>query len=181
MSFLVAIVGRPNVGKSTLFNRLVGFNRAIVGDQPGVTRDRNYALAELGGRRVTLVDTGGFEPSEKKGLMAQIKEQTLLALDEADLTVLLTDGRQGLAPQDRELVDLLRRSGRPFVLAVNKIDGPKQEALLAEFYELGLDPVLPLSAAHGYGLGAFMDHVLGLLPPEAEEEPAHQDRVRVAV
>jgi len=180
MSALVAIVGRPNVGKSTLFNRLVGYNKAIVDDQPGVTRDRNYAQVKIGGKPVTLVDTGGFDPDLKEGLTTQVREQTLMALEEADLTVFLADGRQGLSPHDRDLLDILRRSGRPFLLAVNKIDGPEKETALSDFYALGVEPVWPVSAAHGYGVRDFIDHLAGLLPElEAEAPPA--DRVRVGV
>ncbi|MBU2550383.1 MAG: ribosome biogenesis GTPase Der [Proteobacteria bacterium] len=180
MSALVAIVGRPNVGKSTLFNRLVGYKKAIVDDQPGVTRDRNYAAVNLSGRSVTLVDTGGFEPDGVEGLAARIREQTVAALEEADLTVFLADGRQGLSPHDRDLADLLRRWGRPFILAVNKIDGPEMETALSEFYELGLEPILPLSAAHGYGLRDFLALIDEMLPPGPDEE-APEGLVRVAV
>lgn len=180
MSSLVAIVGRPNVGKSTLFNRLVGYKKAIVGSQPGVTRDRNYALVDVAGRAMSVVDTGGFEPDQAEGLAAQVRAQTLLAVEEADLIVLLADGKQGLSPHDRDLADLLRRSGRPFLLAVNKIDGPEKESALSEFFELGLEPVLPLSAAHGYGVKDFWAQVLEMLPQE-EEPPPREDLVRVAV
>lgn len=180
MSALVAIVGRPNVGKSTLFNRLIGFNKAIVDDQPGVTRDRNYAQVTLAGRSVTLVDTGGFEPDLKEGLMAQVRDQTLMALDEADLTVFLADGKEGLNPHDQDLLDVLRRSGRPFILAVNKIDGPEKEDALAEFFSLGVEPILSLSAAHGYGIRDFVDHLTRMLP-KAEEGLFLKGAVRVAV
>lgn len=180
MSSLVAIVGRPNVGKSTLFNRLVGFKKAIVDDMPGVTRDRNYANIKLGDRSVTLVDTGGFDAEEKDGLMAQVREQTLMALEEADLTVLLVDGIQGLSPHDRELVKILRRSRQPFILAVNKVDGPEKEDSLNDFFELGIDTILPLSAAHGYGVRSFLDHLAEMLP-EGDEPAPQEGIVRVAV
>jgi GTP-binding protein len=180
VSSLVAIVGRPNVGKSTLFNRLVGYNKAIVDDLPGVTRDRNYAQVELDGRTITLVDTGGFDADDKDGLMAQVREQTLLALEEADLTVFLADGKQGLNPHDRELVEILRRSQRPFLVAVNKIDGPEKEGALGEFYELGVDRILALSSAHGYGIRDFQEQMLAMLPEGEETEPP-VGVVRVAV
>jgi len=180
MSALVAIVGRPNVGKSTLFNRLVGYSRAIVDDVPGVTRDRNYASVTIDDRSVTLVDTGGFEPSAETGLFAQMRTQTLLALEEADLTVLLMDGKSGLTPHDRDLAEILRRSDRPFLLAVNKIDGPEQEGGLADFFALGVEPVLPLSAAHGYGINDFTKALIERLPG-AEEAQERQDLIRVAV
>ncbi|MFH1136464.1 MAG: ribosome biogenesis GTPase Der [Pseudomonadota bacterium] len=180
MTKLVAIVGRPNVGKSTLFNRLVGFQKAIVDDQPGVTRDRNYAVVELEDRTVTLVDTGGFDPDDQNGMMAQVREQTLLAVEEADLTVLLADGKHGLSPHDRDLVDLLRRSGRPFLVAVNKIDSPEKEMALAEFHEIGVEPILPVSAAHGYGVNNLLEHIAALLP-EGKDPYIPDDMIRVAV
>ncbi len=180
MSSLVAIVGRPNVGKSTLFNRLVGFNKAIVDDQPGVTRDRNYAQVTLEGKPVTLVDTGGFDSDQEDGIMARVREQAVAALEEADLTVFLLDGKQGLNPHDYDLLDLLRRSGRPFVLAVNKIDSPEKEDALSDFFALGIEHTLPLSAAHGYGLRDFVEHVAAMLPETAD---VYEDRdvARVAI
>jgi GTP-binding protein len=180
MRSLVAIVGRPNVGKSTLFNRLVGYSKAIVDDAPGITRDRNYAPVDLAGRPVTLVDTGGFDSAEKVGMMAQVRAQTLAAVEEADLIILLTDGKQGLSPHDRDLVDILRRGQRPFLLAVNKIDSPEKEDLLSEFHELGISPVLPISASHGYGVRSFVDHVADMLP-ELPRPDSLKDVVRVSV
>ena len=179
MSAIIAIVGRPNVGKSTLFNRLAGASKAIVDDQPGVTRDRNYALVKMGDRTITLVDTGGFE-SGSEGMMAQVREQTLLALEEADLTVFLVDGRLGRSPHDEELVQILRRSGRPFVVAANKIDGPEHEQAIMDFYALGVEEILPLSAAHGYGIRDFVDRLLDLIPETGETAPP-EDLVRVAI
>ena len=177
---LVAIVGRPNVGKSTLFNRLAGSRTAIVDDQPGVTRDRNYARVEIRGRSVMIVDTGGILGEEEPGIMAGVRRQALAAIDEADLTVFLADGKDGLHPVDRELADLLRRSGRPFLLVVNKIDGVEKEDLLHDFYELGIEPILPLSAAHGYGIRDFLD-ILGDRLLEEAPEPESEDRIRLAV
>ncbi|MBW1710498.1 MAG: ribosome biogenesis GTPase Der [Deltaproteobacteria bacterium] len=177
---LVAIVGRPNVGKSTLFNRLVGYNKAIVDNMPGVTRDRNYAEIELKGRAVTLIDTGGFELDADEGFLAQIRFQTLLALEEADLTILLLDGKGGLNPHDYGLVDILRQSERPFILGVNKIDGLEKEDALTDFYSLGVEPLFPLSAAHGYGIRDFLDAMAAELP-SGEETPPPENLTRVAI
>jgi GTP-binding protein len=180
MRSILAIVGRPNVGKSTLFNRLVGFNKAIVDDMPGVTRDRNYGELQLKDSTVTLIDTGGFEAENSVGIPAQIRSQTLLAIEEADLTIILTDGKSGLNPHDYELIDILRRSGRPFLLAVNKIDGLEHEGKLADFYSLGIEPVLPLSSAHGYGIGDLLDTLDEMLP-KGEEAPVDENLIRVSV
>src|SRR5262249_16052191 len=133
---LVAIIGRPNVGKSTLFDRILGKKTAIVDDVPGVTRDRNYAEATYRSRPFRLVDTGGLEPSASEGMLALIRHQSELAIAEADILVLLMDGRTGLMPQDREVVRLLRGTTKPLFVAVNKIDTPKVEALVADVYQL---------------------------------------------
>lgn len=172
MTALIALVGRPNVGKSTLFNRLVGRRQALVDDRPGVTRDRNFGQFDLEGLPAAVVDTGGFDPTDQDPLIGQIKSQALMALEEADLTVLVTDGREGLSPYDQELAGLIRRSGRPYVVAVNKIDGPEKEPGLAEFYELGLEPLCPVSAAHGYGMNDFRARLAQSLPRAKEEEEA---------
>lgn len=181
MTALIALVGRPNVGKSTLFNRLVGRRQALVDDRPGVTRDRNFGQTNLDGRTATVVDTGGFDPTDLDPLIGQIKGQALLALEEADLTVLVTDGREGLTPHDKELAELIRRSGRPYLVAVNKIDGPEKENGLMDFYELGLEPLYPVSAAHGYGLNDFKSRLAGSLPHEDPEEAAAFEGPRIAV
>lgn len=176
---LCAIVGRPNVGKSTLFNRLRGRRHAIVEDNPGVTRDRNYGRAVLEGRELNLVDTGGFEPTAQGGIEALVREQTQIAIDEADLVLFVMDARDGILGADRDVVDLLRRSGKPTLHVVNKVDGPKQEALVPEFYELGCERVLGISAEHGLGLDELCDAILAALPgappaqlSEEPEEPA---------
>ncbi len=170
---VVAIVGRPNVGKSTLFNRIVGRNLAIIEDQPGVTRDRNYADAEWEGRKFLLVDTGGFEPESVDPMYLKMREQTSLAIEEADYIVFLMDGQQGLLPADTEVSQRLRASGKPVIYAVNKVDGARHEGLLPEFYRLGVDTLLPLSARHGAGFSDLMDEIVKLLPPPAAaaEEP----------
>ena len=164
---VVAIVGRPNVGKSTLFNRLVGARRAIVDDAPGVTRDRVVASAVHAGRAFLCVDTGGFAaepPRDRATLAARVRAQTLAAVAEADCVVCVLDGPAGLAPEDRETVRLLRRSGKPVVYAVNKLDTPAREPLLHDFHALGIEPLLPVSAAHGRGVADLLAAVAAALP-----------------
>ncbi|HUK56523.1 MAG TPA: ribosome biogenesis GTPase Der [Nitrospiria bacterium] len=169
---IIAIVGRPNVGKSTLFNRILGQRVAIVENIPGVTRDRNYAEATYGGRSFTLVDTGGLDPTEKSrgSILSQVKAQTEQAVAEADILILFYDGREGVTPLDQEIVSLVRRLKKPVFHAVNKIDTPKSEPLAAEFYALGIKTIYPVSAEHGLGLDELMEAVLPLLPPRPETE-----------
>jgi len=178
---VVALVGRPNVGKSTLFNRLAGRRAAIVEDVPGVTRDRNYADAEWDGRALSVVDTGGFEPESRDQLMTQVRQQAQLAVDEASAVVLVVDGREGLTSVDRSVADLLRRAAKPLFVAVNKLDSARAEgeAPLAEFYALGFGDVYAISAEHGRGVGDLMEAIVEKLalpeaprPPEDAEEPA---------
>jgi GTP-binding protein len=133
----LVIVGRPNVGKSTLFNRVTRTRAALVADFPGLTRDRHFGRARIGDRSCLIVDTGGFEPVAKDGIMHEMAKQTRQAIDEADVVIFLVDGRAGLTPQDRTIAELLRRSGRPVVLAANKSEGLSAERAAAEFYELG--------------------------------------------
>src|SRR5512135_803117 len=175
---IVAIVGRPNVGKSTLFNRIIGRNFAIVEDIPGVTRDRNYADAEWAGKRFLLVDTGGFEPETDDPMYTKMREQTTLAVEEADHIIFLMDGKQGLVPSDIEVSHRLRASGKPVIYAVNKVDGVRHEALLPDFYRLGIDAFFPLSAQHGPGFSELMDELSRTLP-ETDEQP--QDKETAAV
>ena len=137
----VAIMGRPNVGKSTLFNRIVGSRKAIVDDLPGVTRDRNIAQCLYQGRIFQLIDTGGLDPSASEGMLAQVKQQSEIAVAEADLLIVAMDGRSGLTPLDQEIVTLLRGISKPVFWVVNKVDTPKSEPLLADFYKLGLTDV----------------------------------------
>ncbi len=165
---IIAIVGRPNVGKSTLFNRLVGGRRAIVDDAPGVTRDRLYGEFEWRGRRFVLVDTGGFEPAGI-GIMAQVRAQAEQAVAEADAILLLADGKEGLTPADTEVARLLRQgASRPILLVVNKVDAVSQTALAADFYRLGFDPVCPISAEQGQGIGDLLDAVTSVIPSSGE-------------
>jgi GTP-binding protein len=177
---VVAIVGRPNVGKSTLFNRIVGKRIAIVDDTPGVTRDRNYSDVSWGDKDFSLIDTGGFEPVKEDGLMAQVREQAQLAIEEADLIIFLTDGAEGLNQSDKEMAAFLRKSSKNIILAVNKIDDKKHEERVFEFNELGFKDIIPLSAEHNIGITNLMDVVSANLPIfKAEEMPP--DIIRVAV
>ncbi|HEY6347907.1 MAG TPA: ribosome biogenesis GTPase Der [Candidatus Angelobacter sp.] len=161
---LLAIVGRPNVGKSTLFNRLIGSRRAIVGDEPGITRDRLYGEATWTGRRLRVVDTGGIVPNEKEHIPAEIFRQARVALEEAGAIVLVVDGRSELAAPDMELARLLHRLGKPLFLAVNKVDTPKQEAEAENFRTLGIDRLFPVSAEHGLGVAELLEAVLHVIP-----------------
>jgi GTPase len=174
---LIALVGRPNVGKSTLFNRIAGRRVAIVEDVPGVTRDRNYSDFVWDGRTLSVVDTGGFEPESRDRLMTQVRQQAQLAVDEAAAVVLVVDGREGLTTFDRSIADLLRRSGKPLFVAVNKVDTAHTEGEipLADFYELGFGDVHAVSAEHGRGMSELIESIieklaLPELPPPAEEQ-----------
>ncbi|OGP13326.1 MAG: ribosome biogenesis GTPase Der [Deltaproteobacteria bacterium GWA2_54_12] len=180
MKPIVAVVGRPNVGKSTLFNKLLGKKKAIVHDQPGVTRDLNYADTEEMGRAFTLVDTGGFEPDAGNIITKQVRDQARLAIEDADVIVFVMDARAGLIPQDEELVDMLRRAGKPVIYVANKIDTPRQAALVADFYSLGVDEIMGVSAEHGLGITELIDEILRRLP-EREEVPVDEDRIKVAI
>ncbi|MGA8270036.1 MAG: ribosome biogenesis GTPase Der [Candidatus Sulfotelmatobacter sp.] len=164
----LAIVGRPNVGKSTLFNRIVGSRRAIVGDEPGITRDRLYGDAEWRGHRIRVIDTGGILPEDKDFIPSEIFRQARVAFDEAAAIVMVVDGRTELAGPDLELVRLLRKTGRPLFLAVNKADSEKQSSIVDEFHRLGIKQMFPISAEHGRGIDDLLDAVLGVLPPANE-------------
>lgn len=180
MKPIVAVVGRPNVGKSTLFNKILGKKKAIVHDQPGVTRDLNYADAEEMGRSFTLVDTGGFEPEAGNVITKQVRDQARLAVEDADVIVFVMDARAGLTPQDTELVSMLRRAGKPVIYVANKIDTPRQAALVADFYSLGVEEVMGVSAEHGLGITELIDEIVRRLP-EREEAPVDEERVKVAI
>jgi GTP-binding protein len=177
---VVAIIGRPNVGKSSLFNRLAHQRKAIVIDQPGATRDRNYAACTWNDKPYILIDTGGFEPAATEGMLVQMREQTQLAIEESDIIIFLMDGREGLLPADRDIAALLRGFEKPVFYAVNKIDGLKQETLSYEFYQLGMETIYTVSAEHGLGVGELMDEVTRLLP-ETPEPSDVEDRIRIAV
>jgi GTPase len=170
----VAIVGRPNVGKSTLFNRIVGSRRAIVGDEPGITRDRLYGDAEWEGRQLRIVDTGGILPEEKDLIPSEIYRQARVALDEAAAIIMVIDGRAELAGPDLELVRLLRKANRPLFVAVNKVDSEKQSGLIDDFHRLGVKQMFPISAEHGRGVDDLLDAVLAALPAEPALESAEE-------
>src|SRR5271157_3830479 len=155
----LVIVGRPNVGKSTLFNRLTGTRRSIVTNEPGITRDRIYGTAEWRGRALEIVDTGGIVPDDKALIPQEILRQAHVAIAKAALLVLVVDGHAGITPLDEELARLLRTTGKPFVIAVNKIDATSQEANAAAFHSIGV-PVFPIAAEHGTGVDDLLDHAL---------------------
>ena len=185
MKPLIAIIGRPNVGKSTLFNRLSEGKKAIAIDQPGATRDRNYAEASWNGRPFTVVDTGGFEPVSTEKILMQMREQTRLAMEQADIIVFLMDGKDGLTPSDEEIVRLLRSYRKPVYYAVNKIDGPRHDENVYEFYRLGVEPIHTISAEHGRGVDELMNAVTADIPvaePEDEKVPGGEEEpIRIAV
>lgn len=170
MKPIIAIVGRPNVGKSTLFNRIVRSKKAIVWDEPGVTRDRNYADVEREGKGFTLIDTGGFEPVSKDRMYIQMREQCQLAMEEADVILFVMDAKEGLTPSDTEITDILRKLNKSVFYIVNKIDGPKHEERALEFYGLGVGTLYSISAEHGYGVEEMMDQVIQALPSLPEEK-----------
>jgi GTP-binding protein len=171
----LAIVGRPNVGKSTLFNRIVGSRRAIVGDEPGITRDRLYGDAEWRGRRIRIIDTGGILPEDKDFIPSEIFRQARVAFDEAAAIVMVVDGRAELAGPDSELVRLLRKTGRPLFLAVNKADSEKQAHIVHEFHRLGIKQMFPISAEHGRGIDDLLDAVFEILLPEEKATAEHAE------
>ena len=183
MKPIIAIVGRPNVGKSTFFNRLTRSRNALVDNYPGVTRDRNYGNAHWDGCDLTVVDTGGFIAGDE--FSEEIRAQIDLAIDDADIILLLLDGKRGLSPFDHEITGLLRSSPKPVYYLVNKIDGAEQEIHVSEFYQLGVETLFPVSAEHGYGIGTFLDHLVsGLSQAETVPENASETEtptVRLAV
>jgi GTP-binding protein len=177
---ILAIVGRPNVGKSTLFNRLTRSKRALVDDHPGITRDRIHGTITQEGLQMTLVDTGGFEDLGQDPLQKGVRTQVETAISEADRIIFMVDGREGVLPGDEEMARLLRRTHKRVFLAANKIDGPENEHLANDFYQLGYETVYPLSAAHGYGVkGLLHELVKGLSP--SEDIPGNTNEIRVAV
>jgi len=175
---VLALVGRPNVGKSTLFNRLTKSRDAIVADFAGLTRDRHYGQGRLGRREFIVIDTGGFEPDASSGIYKEMAKQTQQAVAEADVVVFVVDARGGLSAQDHDIANYLRRIGKPCLLVANKSEGMREGVQLAEFYELGLGEVLPVSAAHGQGVRSMLELALETLNlPEEDEAPAEDPEV----
>jgi GTP-binding protein len=183
MKPVIAIVGRPNVGKSTLFNRLTRSRDALVADFSGLTRDRHYGNGRVGEREFICIDTGGFEPVAKTGILAEMAKQTKQAVVEADIVIFLVDARLGMAPQDRVIADFLRKTGRPVILAVNKAEGMAHAIVTADFYELGLGEPVAISSAHGDGVRYMIDDALDALglPDEPEEDDRTDKPMRIAV
>ena len=178
-SAIIAIVGRPNVGKSTLFNRILGFREAIVHDVPGVTRDRKYAETDWAGNHFTIIDTGGFVPDSDDVFERAIREQAAIAIEEADAVVFVVDAEIGLTPLDTEIANILRKSKKPIYLTVNKIDSAKHEVQAHEFFELGLGDPLTISALGGRQIGDFLDAITAGF--DKTDEPEDQSRLRLAV
>lgn len=186
MKPVIALVGRPNVGKSTLFNRLTRSRDALVADLPGLTRDRHYGEGRVGESPFLVIDTGGFEPVAKDGIMHEMAKQAKQAVAEADVVVFLVDGRQGLTPHDKTITDFLRKAARPVLLVVNKAEGMKYSSVTADFYELGLGDPYVISAAHGDGVADLVEEAIGLAtkPDAVETElPEKDDRrgIRIAI
>ena len=171
MKPVIALVGRPNVGKSTLFNRLTRSRDALVADLPGLTRDRHYGEGRIGERPFLVIDTGGFEPVAKEGIMFEMAKQTKQAVAEADMVIFIVDGRQGLTPHDKTITDFLRKSGRPVMLVVNKSEGMRYTAVVSDFYELGMGDPYAISSAHGDGVADLVEEALNLAFAQRPEEP----------
>lgn len=178
---VVAIVGRPNVGKSSLFNRLIGSKRALVRDVPGVTRDRLYGQTVFERWHATIVDTGGFDPSSREPLIEGVRRQVLAAVEECDLVLFVVDARTGLTALDAEIARILRRAGRPVVLVANKVESPAQESALGELYRLGVGEPIPVSAEHGRGVAELLEKVRALIPPAPHEARGGGAATRVAI
>ncbi|MDK6079610.1 ribosome biogenesis GTPase Der [Massilia varians] len=185
MKPVIALVGRPNVGKSTLFNRLTRSRDALVADLPGLTRDRHYGEGRIGERPFLVIDTGGFEPVAKEGIMFEMALQTRQAVAEADVVVFIVDGRQGLTPHDKTITDYLRKSGRKVMLVVNKSEGMKYTSVTADFYELGMGDPYVISAAHGDGVHDLVNEALDFAfanRPDEEDEAEHPDHgIKIAI
>lgn len=178
---LIAIVGRPNVGKSTLFNRIVGSRRSIVTDEPGITRDRIYAAAKWSGRTFQVVDTGGMDPGDETEIPLKIVEQADIAIESAAILLFVVDSRTAITASDQDLARLLRKRKKPVFLIINKVDSDNQGSDIAEFYRLGFDRTFPVSSEHGKGITDLLDAVVETLPEEVEEEEPAPGEIRVAI
>jgi len=178
---VIAIVGRPNVGKSTLFNRIAGKQKAIVIDEPGATRDRNYMDCTWEDKAFTLIDTGGFEPSAEERILVQMREQTNLAIEEADVIIFLMDGKDGLTPSDMEIVKQLRGKDKNVFYVVNKIDGDRHKEMLSEFYKLGIDQFHPISAQHGLGVDELLNIITQDFPVAADDKDDQDTKIKIAI
>jgi GTPase len=163
MKPIISIVGRPNVGKSTFFNRIIGYRKAIIEDSPGVTRDRNYGEFEYDGNNFILVDTGGFEPSSEDSIFRLVKEQIHISMKESAAIIFVLDGKDGILPQDREIARDLRKYDKPVIYVINKVDSSKMETDSAEFYELGVEKLYTISALHGIGIGELLDEICAVV------------------
>ncbi|MBI1835322.1 MAG: ribosome biogenesis GTPase Der [Burkholderiales bacterium] len=185
MKPVIALIGRPNVGKSTLFNRLTRTRDALVADMPGLTRDRHYGEGRVGERPFLVIDTGGFEPVAKEGIMHEMAKQTKQAVAEADVVIFMVDGRQGLTPHDKTITDFLRKSGRSVMLVVNKAEGMRYTSVAADFYELGLGDPYVISSAHGDGVTDLVDEALNIAfasrPEEADEVDEATKGIKIAI
>jgi GTPase len=179
MKPIISIVGRPNVGKSTLFNRIIGYKKAITEDNPGVTRDRNYGEFDFSGKSFMLVDTGGFEPEGVEKITSLVRQHIYAAMEEASAIIFLLDGRAGLLPEDEEIASILRKYSKPIFYVVNKVDSQKSEADLADFYALGIDKIYGISSAHGLGVGDVLDDLVKAVEtgPTEDSEPG----IRIAL
>ena len=180
---IVAVVGRPNVGKSTFFNKIAGRRISIVEDTPGVTRDRVYCDVEWQGHRFTMIDTGGIDPRSEDVLLSQMRRQAEIAMDMADVILFFVDGKDGLTDDDREVATMLRKTHKPMLLVVNKLDHVTQESAMYEFYELGLGDPVPISAVNMLGLGDLLELIINQFPPQTENDPEEdgQHVVQLAV
>ncbi len=169
----IVLVGRPNVGKSTLFNRLTKSRDALVADLPGLTRDRHYGRGLGASQPYLVIDTGGFEPKAESGILKEMAKQTLLAIDEADVVIFIVDGRAGLAPQEFVIADTLRKAQRPVLLTVNKTEGMQKAVVAADFFELGLGEPLSISSAHGEGVKDLVELALEHVTQPSGRRPRH--------
>ncbi|MBI5893063.1 MAG: ribosome biogenesis GTPase Der [Deltaproteobacteria bacterium] len=181
MKPIVAIVGRPNVGKSCLFNKIIGRKKAIVKDEPGVTRDLNYGDVVDGSLTFTLIDTGGFEPDTKDEILAKVREQARVAIEDADIIIFLMDARQGLVQNDTDVAGILRKAGKPVIYAVNKVDTPRVKDNIGEFFSLGMKEIIPVSAEHGMGIDELLDKIREFIPETKEEIKEDVERIKISV